>query len=103
MTRFLRLVGLAGFLLCFSSRAFAGGDHPYMEDAINLLKTALTSCEGPAAKQTPKEQVVLVLTAAKESANKAPPVYHGRRTKAMEFMDAAIAELKAGDKDKCAS
>lgn len=104
MTRLLNLAGAVGFLVCLASTASGESSRAKMEESLNLLKTALTACEEPSAKQIPKEQIASVLTAAKKCARESfDGHWQGRRGKAMECMDEAISAIKDGDKTKCAS
>ena len=93
-------VGLA-FALWQSPAAFGAEKNPNMEQALDLLETALTACKSNAPSARPaSSNIVAVLTAAQHSVQKASRTYKGRRQKALEYIEAAITELTAGDDRK---
>lgn len=83
---------------------YAVDNHPGLESALGYLKTASEATLPRSPKDPPPklDQAALLdtLKSAKTTLKNAPPQYQGLRAKAMEFVDAAIGEVKDGDKNQ---
>jgi hypothetical protein len=88
----------AGVVVC------AVENHPGLENALGYLKTASEATLPRSPKDPPPklDQAALIetLQSAKKALKNAPNQYKGLRAKAVEFVDAAITEVKDGDKNQ---
>ena len=84
-----------------SSKFAFSADQPFMQAGLENLKEAAK----PASQPTPLGTVEKIdrsglLNSAKESLDKAPLIYKGRKADAEKFISEALEQLKAGQESK---
>jgi len=106
MKRFIFCAVVLSLVLPLAAPAANNKENPNMEKAVEFLKTALAASKSATAPRDPATQTAktAALQTARDYLQKAPGMYKGRRVNAMQFIDAALGELKEGDtKKKCDS